>query len=271
VFVTVDNLRLYHEKTGAGPPLLFLHGFAQSSYCWRELAARLPGRRCVALDLKGFGQSDKPADGAYRVSDQARLVRGAIEALDLRDLVLVGHSLGGAVALATAAELQRAGAPPRGLVLVGSMSMPQRIPGALQVLRLPVLGELAAHLTPAPLAVRAAFLLAYHDRRRISAALVAEHARCMNLPGARAALVATARALTAEQIGDLAPELTIPALLLWGRHDPLVPLRVGQSLAAALPNARLEILEDCGHYPQQENPDETARLIREFLSALPPP
>ncbi len=267
MLLPLGQLSLHGTDLGRGRPLLLLHGFAQSSYCWEEVSARLPDYRRIALDLKGCGDSDKPRDGAYRVSDQARLVLAAVKALDLPEVVLIGHSLGGAVALAVAAELQRAGAPRlRGLVLLNAASFPQRMPWALQVLRLPLLGELCAHRAPAKLAVRIAFRLAYCDRSRLSEALVTEHARCLNLPGARAALLATARRLTAEPVWELVPKIATPALVLWGRHDPLVPLAVGKQLAAALPHARLEILEECGHYPQQEEPEETARLIGEFLA-----
>jgi pimeloyl-ACP methyl ester carboxylesterase len=268
LILTFADQTVYYEEAGAGPPVLFIHGFAQSSYCWREVSGLLPGCRRVAVDLQGFGKSGKPAGAGYRVSDQARGVRAAIRELGLEELVLVGHSFGGAVALATAAELQRQGTPPRGLVLVDAVSLAQQIPWALRVLRLPVAGPVAARLAPARLAVRAAFWIAYHDQRRVSGRLVAEHARCMNLPGARAALVATARAMTQEPVGQLAPSLAVPALLIWGRQDPLVPLEVGVRLASALPDARLEILENCGHYPQQECPQETARLIAEFIEGL---
>ena len=269
MLLPLGDLSLHGRTIGRGLPLLFLHGFAQSSYCWREVSACLPDYRRIALDLKGHGDSDKPRDGSYRVSDQARLVLAAIRALELPELVLVGHSLGGAVALTAAAELQETGTPRlRGLVLLDAVSFPQRIPWPLQVLRLPLVGEAAAGLAAARLAVRTAFRIAYHDRSRISEEMVAEHARCMNLPGARAALVSTARHMTDEPVWELASGVTCPALVIWGRHDPLVPLAVGERLAAALPQARLEILEECGHYPQQEEPEGTARLMGEFVSEL---
>ncbi len=193
----------------------------------------------------------------------------AIRVWGLEEVVLVGHSLGGAVALSAGARLgEQEGCRLRGLVLLNAVSFPQRLPWPLQVLRLPVIGEVAAQVAPARLAVRTAFRMAYYDRSRISEGLVREHARCMNLPGARAALVATARGMTAEPVGELAAGIETPALVIWGRHDPLVPLAVGEQLAAALPQARLVVLEECGHYPQQEKAEETARLMRGFLEAL---
>lgn len=269
MFLHVGDLRLYYEESGAGRPLLFLHGLAGSSYCWRAVVDLLPGYRCLALDLKGHGESSKPADGAYRISDHAGIVAEVIRYLDLRDVVLVGHSLGGAVALTTATELVRESEERvRALVLMDAICFPQRIPWFLQMLRVPAVGEVTASIAPARLVVSRSFQRGYHDRTRITDEVVAEHARCMDLPGARAALMATIRVLDHEPVWELAPHITVPALVLWGRHDPSIPLRLGRQLAEALPQGRLAVLEHCGHYPQKERPAETAAALAEFLAGL---
>lgn len=269
VFLRVGDLPLYYEESGAGRPLLFLHGLAGSSYCWRGVTSLLPHYRCLALDLKGHGESGKPADSAYRISDHAEIVVEVIRCLDLQEVVLVGHSLGGAIALSTASELARESEDRvRALVLMNAICFPQRIPWFLQMLRVPAVGQVTASMAPARLVVSRSFQRGYHDRTRITEEVVAEHARCMDLPGARAALMATIRALDREPIWELAPQITLPALVLWGRHDPSIPLSLGQQLAEALPQGRLAVLEHCGHYPQKERPIETAAVLAEFLAGL---
>lgn len=267
--IRLDDLSIHYEESGAGLPLLFLHGLAGSKQCWRRVSDQLPGYRCLALDLKGHGDSSKPAAGAYRVSDHARVVLGALRYWDLRDVVLIGHSLGGAVALATAAQLQEEGRPVRGLVLIDAICFPQRIPTLLQMLRLPALGEVTAAVAPARLVVEASFRLSYHDPTRIAQEVIAEHVRCMDLPGARPALLATIRAMAEEPVWELTPAITAPTLVLWGRHDARVPLSLGQRLAASLPHARLEVVDRCGHYPPKERPGATAQAIARFLHELP--
>src|SRR6185295_12299080 len=102
------SLPLHCETFGAGPPIVCLHGFGLSSYTWREMRGTLTAAHTMhAFDLKGFGKSPKPRDGRYAVSDQTAAVIGCIDALQLSDIVLVGHSLGGGVALVTALELMR--------------------------------------------------------------------------------------------------------------------------------------------------------------------
>ena len=268
MIIPVGDIDIFYEEVGDGPPVLFIHGLAGSSHCWRGVSPLLPGYRRIALDLKGHGDSGKPADGAYRVSDHAQVVLAALRSWDLRDVVLVGHSLGGAVALATAAHLQQEHRPVRGLVLIDAVCFPQRIPLLLQLLRVPAIGEMTATVAPARLVVEASFRLSYHDRGRIAQEVVAEHVRCMDLPGARAAMLATIRAMAEEPVWELTPAITAPALVLWGRQDPRVPLSLGRQLAESLPHGRLEVVERCGHYPPKERPAATARSIAAFLHDL---
>jgi len=222
----------------------------------------------LALDLKGHGESSKPDDGAYRVSDQAQIVLAALRELELHEVVLAGHSLGGAVAMTAAAQMEAAGCRLRGLVLMDTICFPQRIPPFLQLLRTAALGRMIAGVAPARLVVRESFQRGYYDRRRVSEEVVAEHARCMDLPGARAALRQTIRVLDDEPVWQLAPRITVPALVLWGSHDSRVPPELGRRLAEELPRGRLQVLDCCGHYPQKECPDITAAAIAEFLAGL---
>ncbi len=266
MIIPAGDLDIFYEETGKGPCVLFIHGWAGSSSCWRAVSALLLGYRCIAVDLKGHGESSKPADGAYRVSDQAQVVLAAMRELELHDVVLVGHSLGGAVAMTVAAQLERESRRSvRGLVLMDAICFPQRIPPLLQLLRLPALGEATAAVAPARLVVQTSFRLSYHDPTRITQEVVAEHVRCMDLPGARAALLATARAMADEPVWKLTPHINVPALVLWGRHDSRVPLSLGRQLAEALPYGRLEVVDRCGHYPLKERPPETAQLMETWL------
>src|SRR3970040_1651540 len=93
-------VKLFYQEEGKGPPLLLIHGFGASTYTWRYVAPELAQtHRVIAVDLKGFGQSDKPFDERYSVFDQAELLKQLIIDNKLRDLALVGHSYGGGVVL----------------------------------------------------------------------------------------------------------------------------------------------------------------------------
>src|SRR3954470_5524152 len=92
---------LHVTRSGSGKPLLLLHGLGANSYTWRFLKPKIPaGYELFEIDLKGFGKAEKPADGKYSIFDQADLVFALIKSLDLKNVSLVGHSMGGGVALA---------------------------------------------------------------------------------------------------------------------------------------------------------------------------
>ncbi len=94
---------LHYEEEGSGPPLLLVHGLGESSFTWHDVVPALAARfRVIALDLKGFGRSDKPEDDAYGADDQAALIANFIVSRGLENVTLVGHSFGGTVALRTA-------------------------------------------------------------------------------------------------------------------------------------------------------------------------
>ena len=270
--VDVGGISMHYEETGAGPAILLLHGLGGSCFTWQALRQHLPGHRLVALDLKGHGQSDKPPDRRYAIADQAALVSDFIAALDLRELVIVGQSYGGGVALQTALLLQDAeNRHLRGLVLLDSVGYPQKMPTFAKILRIPLIGELSLRLNPPEASARAIVELAYFDTDKVTDEVVNSAAHCMSLPGAHRALIATVRQIiprNIEQVIARYPTIKAPTLITWGDHDRIVPIEVGQKLAQAIPGARLEVLKDCGHVPQEELPAETAQLIAGFLSGL---
>lgn len=261
----VDGVSLHYEESGSGGSLVLVHGFGQSSFCWRPLHGSDEGHRLIALDMKGFGASDKPADGRYSVNDQARLVVGFTRALGLTNFLLVGHSFGGAVCLRTAQLLRAEGdGRLRGLVLVGSAAYPQQMPDFMRLFRTPLLAELVLWMLPPRLGAWLALRRAYADPRSIERAAVRAYARALASPGGRQALLATARQILPDNLDEIIAgyrEIDVPTLLVWGECDTIVPPAVGRRLAHELPHARLEIIPRRGHVPQEECPAAFVRLL----------
>ena len=253
--------------------MLLLHGFGASRYTWRSLVAPLAERfTVIQLDLKGFGQSPKPRDGAYGLPDHAALVMAFLQARDLRGVILVGHSFGGSVALAVTLGLrEREPERVRALVLIGTPAYPQPVPWFIRLLQTPGVGPLILRALPATFQVRRILERAYFDPGQIPAAAVTEYARLLEDPAGRDALVETARQLPPpdlEALIDQYPTITVPTLLLWGRHDRIVPLAIGERLANALPDAQLVVVEDAGHLPQEETPARVLEILEGFLDGL---
>ena len=263
-------VKLYYTDEGNGPPLLLIHGFGASTYTWRHIAPELAlTHRVIAVDLKGFGQSDKPFDGRYSVFDQAALLAQLIEDKDLRNLTIVGHSFGGGVALRLALEAdQRFAGRISKLVLLDSIAYPQNIPVFFRLLDMPLVSHLGVRMVPPSVQTRVALRIAYFDDSKIDPDEVETYAAPLKTAAGKHAIIHSARQIMPEdlaQISERYKSIKLPTLILWCDHDRIVPLEVGLKLRRSLPNSTLRLVEDCGHMPQEEQPASTLKLIKGFL------
>lgn len=263
---------LYYEDQGEGAPILLLHGLGESTFTWHEIAPRLAERhRVIALDLKGFGRSDKPADEAYGAEDQAALVAAFLIAQDLDAVTLVGHSFGGTVALRTAlADGIRGTTRIRRIAVIGAPALPRSAARRFDLVKMPGLPDVIASTLSPELLARILLSEAMGGATNLSEEMIEGYAAPYRDPEALQAFLATARAIVKEEgakaIANRYRALRLPVLLVWCRKDPIVPLRAGRRLAAALPSARLEILEGCHHLPQHERPDAVLGELGKFLA-----
>ena len=271
--ITVRGIRIAYQERGRGLPVLLLHGFCASRYSWQRVTDRLgDGHRLIAPDLKGHGESDKPEDDRYALDDHVAVICDLIDALGLDDLVIAGNSLGGGVALVTTLRLNgRDGGPIRGLVLVDAMSYRQEIPAFIRLLGTPGLGKAALWIVPPRVGALSVLRKVYFDEKRITEETIRVYADAMSAPGAHAAMSATARRIVpngAEAIEAQYPSIRVPALVIWGDRDEIIPVALGRRLADDLPLARFVELSHCGHAPQEEMPEATADLVGGFLADL---
>jgi len=259
---------LSHLEAGSGPPVLLLHGLgATKASLLPTLGALAPDFRVIAVDLPGFGDSDKPLAAPYDAPYFAQAMVALLDALDIDRADLVGNSMGGRVALELG--LQAPDRARRLVLLCPSLAWLRSRPWApwLRLVR-PELGL----LQPAPRRVVEAAVRRIVPGARDGwvAAGVDEFLRAYLTARGRAAFYAAARNIYLERpagrdgFWTRLPELQPPALFVWGRQDTLVPLAFARHVRANLPGAEhLEL--DCGHVPQLEMPDEVHRAIRAFL------
>jgi pimeloyl-ACP methyl ester carboxylesterase len=262
-----DLFAILAGPTDATPPLVFLHGLGGSQATWMTLLADLVDRyRVAALDLPGHGQSDKPDPAAadYSVAGLTTTVIQGIEALGLEPVVLVGHSLGGAIAMRIALERP---AIVRGLVLVDSAGVGDEINPEL-------LDRVEAE--PSKDEARRLLELFFENKRWVLERGVEEMYRARSSPGADAAMRAAAAASFSREgqrigLAGRMGDISLPTLVVWGERDRVIPATQAETAASAIPGAWLEIIEGVGHVPQVEASAELARLLDRFLRALLPP
>lgn len=266
---TVD---LYHEEEGEGEPLLMIHGFCTHIYTWRHIRKPLAERfKLYMLDLKGFGRSAKIPDSHYTVYDQAHAVLHFIRKHDLSDLTIVGHSFGGGVSLITALYLlEKMPGRLKRLVLIDSVGYPQPLPPFLNLIQLPLLGGMGVNLVPSRLIVKGMFMRAYYDMSVVTDADIDAYARPFDEPDSRKALLAASRHMIPEDLDELSGRynsIDCPTLIIWGERDRVVPIDIGRELNRNIPGSRMEVIEKCGHVPQEEQPEKTLNIIDDFLKS----
>ena len=265
-----NGVKIYFKNVGAGRPLVFLHGFGASLDTWRFIVEAFKGEyRLVLLDLKGHGFSDRPHDEQYSVQDHAQVVLGLVNYLGLKNLVIVGHSYGSAVALATALEAQKSSPDiVSGLVLIAGSADANNLPFFLRLLRIPLIGWLSVKLTSASFRTRLMLKRAYYDDDKITDSLVELYAQYQRIPGTDYALRKTAEQIVPSDFLRLKGELgklEIPVINLWGEHDEVIPRAAAESVCTLLPRCLFVTLEGVGHMPQEETPEKVGALLKDFL------
>ena len=269
------DLPLHVEILGPDPDpgvdsIVLLHGYGGSSFSWRYWAPFLAKRAHVVLvDMKGFGSAPKPDDGQYGPRHQAELIYRLILQADLQRVTLIGHSLGGGVALDTALRLldSEPGRLKR-LILVASAAYKQRMPLFVALAKYRRLASTALRILGTQFVIRHVLKSIVFDPSEVSDDQVLGYAKPLSSPEAHRALIDTALAIVPPDLEKLTArfeELDVPTLVLWGRQDRVVPLWVGERLADKLPDAKLQVLENCGHMPAEELPKESWEALQTFL------
>jgi pimeloyl-ACP methyl ester carboxylesterase len=222
------------------------------------------------VDLKGHGNSPKPRDRRYSVEDQADLVLDYIRAKGLNDLTLIGHSMGGRVALRTAMKmLECKDAALNSLILIGCAAYPQKTPDFIRLLRAPILGNLACRLLPSRLLSRIALRRSYHDRSKIGDDSVTAYAANLKSSEGISAVIEAAKGVipgAATADFEQYSRLKVPTLLIWGREDRVIPLRIAEMLKSDIAGSRLAIVDRCGHIPHEERPETIIPMMIDFIA-----
>ena len=267
----------YRTAGDGGPVVLLIHGIVGCAAQWDQVAPLLAERYTViAPDLLGHGESAKPR-GDYSLGAYAASVRDMLVALGHRRATVVGHSLGGGVAMQFAYEY-----PPfaERLVLVSSGGLGREVHPMLRAATLPgseVVLPLIAHerLHGVGGAV-AGFLSRLGLQAGTDLAEMARGYGSLADAGARQAFIHTLRAVL--DIGGQRVSATdrlylaalVPSLIIWGAQDPLIPVEHAMVASRGLPNSRLEIFEDAGHFPQLHEPVRFAHTLIDFIESTEP-
>jgi len=262
-YKTIDGTRLRMIDSGRGTPVVFIHGIGASMYGWRY---QLPvvvaaGYRAVAFDNRGFGFSDKPAHG-YTNAAYAQLVTALLDSLGISSAVLVGHSMGGAIAAEVAL---RHPDRVRGLVLIDAAGYSVRWPGVLKIARWPFLGAVATSFRGRWITKRI-LRSTFADPAKTTEADVDQYYAPVPDPDFGSALRGILREFRFDTLGNgRLQALQAPTLILWGDADRWISLGDGARFAREIPRSALVLLTRTGHDAAEESPDQVNRWLLDYL------
>ena len=262
-WTNVDDLKIRYLESGKGKKkhILFIHGLGSAADRWMKIPDELSSDfHSVAIDLPGFGESDKPEKMGYTIDQFRKIIISFLDRILIHseEISLVGHSLGGYIASEIAIQHHN---NIRQLVLIDSSGMLEKPTTILEE-------YLEAAMNPTQDNVRKSFEKMVADPKRIPQPLVDGFIRRINMPNAKHAFESTLVNSATTQIGlnRLRKINPMPTLIIWGAHDKVIPLEHSKFFKESIDDSTLEIIEDAGHAPFAEKPDQVYELLRNFLT-----
>ncbi len=266
-----NSIQINYEMIGYGnKKIVFLHGFGTSLHTWDDIKESFPVEEFTLylIDLKGFGNSSKPEDDKYTIEEQSKIVEQFITDIDTDSLYLIGHSFGGAVALCTQVSLLKENKTIIiKLILIDCLAYTQDMPAFMEYLRIPLLNKLTFLI---PNKFKAEYILKeiFYNKDMVNEKLIDRYAAFYDGDGFEYTFITSAGQIDKngyEKIIDTYKNIPTQCLIIWGKNDPVLSVDNGIRLSKEMPKARLEIIDECGHVPQEEKPAVTFEKIYAFI------
>ncbi|MDD3117980.1 MAG: alpha/beta hydrolase [Victivallales bacterium] len=272
-YIAINGVNIAYTDCGRGQTVLLVHGFASFSYTWMEMRRFLPTDRlrCLTIDLKGYGYSDKITDDHLAPFDQAVILSEFIRRLELDHLILVGHSMGGAISL-IALFHEEIRHRVTGLVLIDSAGLFQKLPRFIDDLTSTSPTSPLVKLAKEDLLASLVLHQAYYDKNKITVDTVREYADVLRQENAKECLISAAKQIAIANVRSFVAnvrKIDVRAMIIWGEKDEIIPREDAARFHDDLPHAEVKIIPECGHSPQEEKPRETAALLTEFFGVGP--
>ncbi|BAY34257.1 alpha/beta hydrolase fold protein [Nostoc carneum NIES-2107] len=275
-YITTNGVRLHYVTQGEGPLMLMLHGFPEFWYSWRyQIPEFAKDFKVVALDLRGYNDSDKPEDKSAYVMDKfVKDVKGVIEGLGYEKCVLVGHDWGGAIAWNFAYthpemldKLIILNLPHPAKFSQGLRNPQQMLKSSyMAFFQLPWLPEFAIQMgNYAP--IEAAFKGRAVDKNAFSQADIDAYKNAAAKPGALTAMLNYYRNIFDQKLlQENWGILQVPTLMIWGEDDTALGKELSYGTEAYVQDFQIKYIPHCSHWVQQEKPDLVNQYMRDFLS-----
>lgn len=264
-FLSLGGMEVHYRDVGPRNdsfPLVLMHGTASSLHTWDSIVKRFPDKRCISLDLPGFGLTGPQPDRRYDVNSYCHFLFAFLKQLKADSPIVAGNSLGGFIAWNYAASHPEV----KALILLDPAGFPIGSSNSnlgFRIARIPVLNQLLKYITPKSIVKKSAEQ-SYGNKQLVNDALVNRYYSLTLRQGNRQALIDR---LSKEADADttLLDRIHIPTLIIWGELDKVVPFSHLDNFKRHLPHASIATYQGVGHVPMEEAPDSVALTLRKWL------
>lgn len=266
-FIEVNEMQVHYRDEGDGFPIVLVHGTAASLHTWDAWTHELKKtNRVIRMDLPAFGITGPNKNADYSLEAYTTFLHSFLEKLQLKKFHIAGNSLGGNIAWNYTADYPE---NVEKLILVDASGLPtnKQPPAIFKMAKTPLLKTLFLYVTPKIL-IKKNIEEVYADDSKITDELVDRYHKMALRVGNRKAFIDRAKTdFGLDSIVNInkLKSIQTPTLLIWGAQDLWIPLGNGIRMDRILVNSKLEVLENSGHVPMEENPNESLKILKNFL------
>ena len=266
-FIEINGMQVHYRDEGKGFPIVLVHGTASSLHTWDAWTKELTKtNRVIRMDLPAFGITGPNATADYSIKSYTNFLNQFLQKVKVDEFHLAGNSLGGNIAWNYTAEHPK---KVEKLILVDASGLPTNKPqpAVFKMAKTPVLSSLFLYVTP-KFFIKKNMKEVYADEAKITDELVTRYHKMALRVGNRQAFIDRAKMdfkMGSKANLDKLKSIQTPTLLLWGAKDNWIPLDNGKRMDSIMQNSKLVVIENSGHVPMEENPEESLVILRDFI------
>ena len=263
-FVPIDGMNVHYRDEGNGQVIVLLHGTGASLHTWDKWTNELKNKyRVIRLDLPAYGLTGPHPDNKYSISHYSKFLHSFVNKLELSDFILSGNSLGASISWHYASVYQDKVKLLSLLSPGGFINKDQQSPLVIRLARAPVIRKILRYVTPR-FFIKNTLKEVYYDNNKLTDQKIDTYRNMILREDNREAFII--RSLSKpKDYTDRLKLISIPTQIIWGNQDTWIPVSNAKFFEAEIQNIRIDIMDETGHIPMEERPQESLDLLLDFI------